>query len=122
MKVAGKELARRARGKADDFALKTRIEQAKLVAKSLARMKGAAMKAGQLLSIDAGDLLPPEVSEVLAKLQSDAEPIDFAPMREVVRQELGDKLERLVGLGEHRPRPPASVRSIARASTASRWR
>lgn len=40
------------------------------------------MKAGQLLSIDAGDLLPPEVAEVLAKLQSDAEPVDFEAMRE----------------------------------------
>ncbi len=108
IKVAGKELARRVRGSAEAAAaLETRIEQAKLVAKSLSRMKGAAMKAGQLLSIDAGDLLPPEVAEVLAKLQSDAEPIDFPPMREVVRDDLGpEKLGRLVGLGAE---PPASA-------------
>ena len=117
MKVAGKELARRVRGDdAQDGTLKTRIEQAKLVAKSLARMKGAAMKAGQLLSIDAGDLLPPEVAEVLAKLQSDAEPIDFAPMREVIREELGhEKLARLVGLGEQPP-AAASIGQVYRAT------
>ncbi len=33
---------------------------ARRVAEQLARMRGAAMKVGQLLSMDAGDLLPPE--------------------------------------------------------------
>jgi len=40
------------------------------VADKLARMRGAAMKLGQLLSMDAGTLLPPELAAVLARLQS----------------------------------------------------
>lgn len=40
------------------------------VADKLARMRGAAMKLGQLLSMDAGTLLPPELAAVLSRLQS----------------------------------------------------
>ena len=41
---------------------------ARRVAHQLAQMRGAAMKVGQLLSMDAGDLLPPELAEILARL------------------------------------------------------
>ncbi len=105
-KVASKEVGSRLRNLAASSESKTvqtlaaRVEQAKLLAESLGRMKGALMKAGQLLSIDAGDLLPPEVTEVLAKLQSEAEPVDFAALREVVLADLGpEKLARFEGLG-----------------------
>lgn len=69
--------------------LKTRIEQAKVMAEGFGRLKGAFMKAGQMLSIDASDLLPPEALEILAKLQGQADPIDFEIMREVMERELG---------------------------------
>ena len=42
------------------------------IAGELAQMRGAVMKVGQLLSIEAGDLLPPEFSEVLAGLRDSA--------------------------------------------------
>ena len=45
---------------------------AKRVADELARLRGAAMKVGQLLSLDAGDLLPPELSEIFVSLRADA--------------------------------------------------
>lgn len=81
--------------------LKTRIEQAKVVAEGFGRLKGAFMKAGQLLSIDASDLLPPEAIEILSKLQGQAEPVDFAIMRGVLESELGpDKLALLADLDE----------------------
>ncbi|MFT5533317.1 MAG: putative unusual protein kinase regulating ubiquinone biosynthesis (AarF/ABC1/UbiB family) [Burkholderiaceae bacterium] len=51
------------------------------VAEQLSRLRGAAMKVGQLLSMDAGDLLPPEIAAILAKLRSDATPM---PMSQVV--------------------------------------
>ena len=81
--------------------LKTRIEQAKVLAEGFGRLKGAFMKAGQMLSIDASDLLPPEALEILSKLQGQADPIDFAIMREVLERELGDeKLSRISELDE----------------------
>jgi len=81
--------------------LKTRIEQAKVLAEGFGRLKGAFMKAGQMLSIDASDLLPPEALEILSKLQGQADPIDFAIMREVLERELGnEKLSRISELDE----------------------
>ena len=47
---------------------------ARRVADQLAQLRGAAMKVGQLLSMDAGELLPPELGEILARLRSDANP------------------------------------------------
>jgi aarF domain-containing kinase len=72
--------------------LKTRIEQARLIAENLSQMKGAAMKAGQLLSLDASDYLPPEAVDLLSKLQGQAEPLDWAEILGVLERELGPKL------------------------------
>jgi predicted unusual protein kinase regulating ubiquinone biosynthesis (AarF/ABC1/UbiB family) len=68
--------------------LKTRIQQAKILAENLSQLKGAAMKVGQLLSIDSSDLIPAEVLEVLSQLQAKAEPIDFEQIRHVIEQEI----------------------------------
>ncbi len=46
----------------------------------LARMRGAAMKVGQLISMDAGDVLPPELSNIISRLRSDA---DFMPPKQL---------------------------------------
>jgi predicted unusual protein kinase regulating ubiquinone biosynthesis (AarF/ABC1/UbiB family) len=45
---------------------------AKRVADQLAQLRGAAMKVGQLISMDAGDLIPPELGDILGRLRSDA--------------------------------------------------
>jgi predicted unusual protein kinase regulating ubiquinone biosynthesis (AarF/ABC1/UbiB family) len=42
------------------------------VADQLAQMRGAAMKVGQMISMDAGDMLPAELADLLARLRSDA--------------------------------------------------
>jgi predicted unusual protein kinase regulating ubiquinone biosynthesis (AarF/ABC1/UbiB family) len=42
------------------------------VADKLSSMRGAAMKMGQLLSMDSGNLLPDELSSILERLRSDA--------------------------------------------------
>ena len=42
------------------------------VAEELSKMRGAAMKVGQLLSMDAGEFIPPELSEVLSRLRASA--------------------------------------------------
>ncbi|MEO6599364.1 MAG: AarF/UbiB family protein [Polyangiaceae bacterium] len=90
-----------AREKAGISELKARIEQAKVMAAGFGRLKGAFMKAGQLISIDASDMLPPEAVEILSKLQGQAEPIDFAIMHGVLERELGpERLSWLTNLDE----------------------
>ena len=39
------------------------------VADQLSHLRGAAMKLGQMISMDAGDMLPPEFSAILARLR-----------------------------------------------------
>ena len=70
--LSGQELRHRVRtglsGSAEKLRaseLKARIEQARLMVESLGRLKGALMKAGQLLSIDASDVLPPWLGPLL---------------------------------------------------------
>lgn len=71
--------------------LNARLDQARWIAENLSQMKGAAMKVGQLLSIDAGDYFPPEAMAILAKLQSSAEPVDFEIVRKVLVEDIGEK-------------------------------
>ena len=54
---------------------------ARRVTEKLSELRGAAMKVGQLLSMDAGDLLPAELTAIMARLRADAKPM---PMSEVV--------------------------------------
>jgi predicted unusual protein kinase regulating ubiquinone biosynthesis (AarF/ABC1/UbiB family) len=57
------------------------------VTEALGELKGAAMKAGQMLSVHQG-LLPPEVSAVLKSLQNDAPRVSFERMQAQLRAEL----------------------------------
>lgn len=45
------------------------------IADQLANMRGAAMKLGQLISMDTGDFLPPELAAILGRLREDADPM-----------------------------------------------
>jgi predicted unusual protein kinase regulating ubiquinone biosynthesis (AarF/ABC1/UbiB family) len=64
------ELAKGNRPKIKDLLLTP--SNAIKVADKLAQMRGAAMKVGQMLSMDAGDMLPAELTNLLARLRSDA--------------------------------------------------
>ncbi len=97
-KVGREELAQSVKEKLskgiDEIAsgrLKTRIEQAKMIAENLSQLKGAAMKAGQLLSLDASDYFPPEAIEILSKLQGKADPVEWSILLEVLKAELGEE-------------------------------
>jgi predicted unusual protein kinase regulating ubiquinone biosynthesis (AarF/ABC1/UbiB family) len=50
-------------------------DNATSITNRLARMRGAAMKLGQLLSMDAGELLPAEWEPILSRLREQAEPM-----------------------------------------------
>jgi aarF domain-containing kinase len=106
-RIAGHELTQKIKNqisqKIEDNApeiLKTRIQQAKILAENLSQLKGAAMKVGQLLSIDSSDLIPQEVLEVLSQLQAKAEPIDFEQMRQVIEQAIPSELRQQLRIEE----------------------
>lgn len=66
-----REIARGNRPKLGDLLLTP--GNAVKVTQQLANLRGAAMKMGQLMSMDAGDLLPRELTDILARLRADAE-------------------------------------------------
>ena len=72
--------------------LKTNTKNAVRVARTFGELKGAVMKVGQMVSLQA-DLFPPEVREILARLQNQAPPVSFAQMRPLLSEELGAKVE-----------------------------
>ncbi|MEM8655727.1 MAG: AarF/ABC1/UbiB kinase family protein [Pseudomonadota bacterium] len=78
------------------------------IADELARMRGAAMKVGQLVSMDTGDMLPPELAEIMARLRADA---DFMPPKQ-----LRDVLDAAWGAGWRAGFARFDVRPIAAAS------
>ena len=54
------------------------------VSDQLALMRGAAMKIGQLVSMDTGDVLPPELAQIMARLRSDAHFMPPAQLKKVL--------------------------------------
>ncbi|MDK9736863.1 AarF/ABC1/UbiB kinase family protein [Vibrio sp. D404a] len=55
----------------------------------LAHLRGAAMKLGQMLSMDAGDVLEPELADILSRLRSDADPLPAKQLNQVLESSLG---------------------------------
>jgi aarF domain-containing kinase len=70
--------------------LRVQVEQAKEIVATLGQLKGAAMKAGQLISMELRDVLPPEVIEVLSRLQDAGDRVSFAEIDAIITEELGE--------------------------------
>ncbi|MGH9263720.1 MAG: ABC1 kinase family protein [Acidimicrobiales bacterium] len=92
------------------FAIKT----AEDVAQVLGGMKGAIMKAGQMVSFIA-DGLPPEAQAALATLQADVPPMAPSLAESVVRSELGADPEKLFLDWDPVPVAAASIGQVHRA-------
>jgi len=92
------------------------IRSAEDVAAVLGGMKGAIMKAGQMLSFLA-DGLPPEAQAALATLQADVPPMSPRLAAEVVRGELGADPERVFLEWGEVPVAAASIGQVHRAVT-----
>jgi len=54
------------------------------LAERLSEMRGAAMKLGQLLSMEAGDFLPQPLPDILARLREDAHPMPLGQVAQVL--------------------------------------
>jgi aarF domain-containing kinase len=95
-KIGAKEIGRRVNEKIGSneklTQIKSQVEQAKILVESLGRLKGAAMKVGQMLSLEGSDFLPPQVLEVLSQLQNKAPPVPFEDLVKVLKGELGEEV------------------------------
>lgn len=92
--IAGSMLAEGARqvvrGKRPSVAeLLLTPDNARRVANRLSEMRGAAMKVGQLISMDSGEILPAELSEILQRLRENAHTMPLGQVNQVLKQAWG---------------------------------
>ena len=90
------------------------IRTAEDVARELGNMKGAIMKAGQMISFIA-EGLPPEAQAALATLQADVPPMAPSLAEKVVRDELGGSPEELFLDWSVEPVAAASIGQVHKA-------
>ncbi|MGB3471567.1 MAG: AarF/ABC1/UbiB kinase family protein [Erythrobacter sp.] len=83
----------------------------------LSHLRGAAMKMGQMISLDAGDLLPPELSEILATLRDQANFMPTKQLDTVLRQEWGSDWRKQFKWFNPRPIAAASIGQVHKALT-----
>jgi predicted unusual protein kinase regulating ubiquinone biosynthesis (AarF/ABC1/UbiB family) len=88
---------------------------ARRLASRLARLRGAAMKIGQLISLQGEDLLPPEFSEALAVLRAQASPMPPEQLRRVLGREYGKGWESRFSRFDYEPVAAASIGQVHRA-------
>jgi len=106
-------LARGERPRLQDLVM-TRANAERL-ADRLSDMRGAAMKIGQLLSMEAGEILPPDLEAILARLRDGAHFMPPRQLKSVLAEAYGPEFRKLFRSFDTTPLAAASIGQVHRA-------
>jgi len=93
-------------------------DRAQKLAKHLSQMRGAAMKLGQMLSLEGNDLLPAEFADALAMLRASADTMPAAQVRRALGRAYGKGWEARFREFDFEPLAAASIGQVHAAVAA----
>ena len=112
------EGVRRIAGSPGAHSLMLTEANARRLARRLSGLRGAAMKVGQMLSLQGADVLPPEVTHALAILRAEADAMPQAQLRRMLGQAFGAGWEQRLRDFDSVPVAAASIGQVHRATAA----
>jgi hypothetical protein len=90
-------------------------ENAEKIVDTLCKTRGAALKIGQMLSLQDNSIIDREVAEIFQRVRQSADFMPFRQVEKVLNKEFGKSWAKLIKAIDHKPFAAASIGQVHRA-------